>query len=135
VKYLIDTSALIRITRRQTDPRWYDAVDRGLIGLCQPVLVETLIGVDAMRFDRVVAGLRDTYPWVPVPDDAWSVIEAIQRDLAAVREHQGLSVADHLVIATAVRSKLIVLHDDGDFETVARVVPRLREERLTAQPA
>jgi hypothetical protein len=33
-------------------------------------------------------------------------------------------------VAAAMRSKLGVLHEDSDFETVARIMPRLREERL-----
>jgi predicted nucleic acid-binding protein len=132
VKYLIDTSALVRIIRRQAEARWYDAVDRGLIALCQPVVVETLTGVDAKAFLRSNDLLRDAYPWVPMPDDVWSTVEAVQRDLALRSQHHGLSVADHLIAATAIRLKLVVLHDDADFATVARHVPELRQERLTA---
>lgn len=131
MNYLIDTSALVRITRRQAEPRWYDAVDRGLIALCQPVIVEMMTGVDARSFDRVSDRLHTAYPWVPLPDDAWSVVEAVQRELAGVSQHHGLSVADHLVLATAIRLKLVVLHEDADFETVARVIPQLHQERLT----
>ena len=93
------------------------------------VLIETLTG-DAKNHDRAEGDLRSAYPWVPVPDDVWSVIGAVQKDLGAV-SHHGLSVADHLVVATAIRLKLVV-HEDADFETVARVVPQLREQRLTA---
>ncbi|GAA1817086.1 hypothetical protein GCM10009682_42390 [Luedemannella flava] len=106
---LVDTGALVRITRRQVDPQWYDAVDRGLVAVCQPVIVEMLAGVDAKNFDRVNDLLRDAYPWVPVPDDAWSMVEAVQRELATRSQHQGLSVADYLVMATAIRLKLVVL--------------------------
>jgi predicted nucleic acid-binding protein len=132
VKYLIDTSALVRITRRQAEARWYEAVDRGLVALCQPVLVEMLTGVDAKGFERANEQFRDAYPWVPTPDDVWSIVESVQRDLAVRSRHHGLSVADHLVAATAIRLKLVVLHDDSDFETVSRAVPQLRQERLTA---
>jgi predicted nucleic acid-binding protein len=132
VKYLIDTSALVRIARRQADPRWYEAVDRGLVGLCEPVLVETLTGVDAKGYERLEGNLRNGYPWVGVPDDVWSVIGAVQRDLAALSQHHGLSVADHLVVGTAIKMKLVVLHEDADFETVARVFPQFHEERLSA---
>lgn len=131
MKYLVDTSALVRIARRQVDERWHDAADRGLIALCQPVLVETLSGVDAKNFARADDDLRAMYPWVPVPDDVWSIINAVQRDLAGVSQHHGLSVADHLVVATAIRLKLVVLHEDADFETVARIVPQFQQERLS----
>jgi predicted nucleic acid-binding protein len=133
MRYLIDTSALVRIARRQADPRWYEVVRQGLIGLCEPVLVETLTGADAKTYDRLEDYLRDGYPWVGVPDDVWSVIGAVQRDLALTSQHQGLSVADHLVVATAIKLKLVVLHEDADFETVARVIPQLQEQRLSAE--
>ena len=45
--------------------------------------------------------------------------------------HKGLSVADLVVAATAIRLKLEVLHEDGDFETVARFVPELRQRRIS----
>jgi predicted nucleic acid-binding protein len=130
VRYLIDTSALVRVIRRQADPRWYDAVDRGLVSLCDPVLIETLTGADAKHYGQVEAELRDAYPWVGLPDDVWSVVGAVQRDLAESSQHHGLSVADHLVVATAIKLKLVVLHEDADFETVARVVPEFQQERL-----
>jgi len=98
VNYLVDTSALIRIGRRQVDPAWHEVVDRGLAALCEPVLVETLTATDSKHYSRVEDSLRTTYPWVPVPDDAWSVAREVQRELAALSQHRGLSVADFLVI-------------------------------------
>jgi predicted nucleic acid-binding protein len=116
--------------RRQVDARWDDTVERGLVALCEPVLVEALTIADAKRYDRVEREIRETYPWVPVPDDAWEVVRSVRRELAARSQHQGLSVADHLVVATAIRRKLVVLHEDADFETVSRIVPQLRQERI-----
>jgi predicted nucleic acid-binding protein len=133
VNYLVDTSALVRIIRRQADARWDDLVERGLLAICEPVLVEVLTGTDAKSYAEVEDEIRGTYPWVPVPDDAWSIVAAVRRDLAARSQHQGLSVADYLIAATAIRLKLVVLHEDADFETVARVVPQLQQERITGQ--
>ena len=53
-------------------------------------------------------------------------------DLAAYSQHQGLSAADYLVIATAIRLKLVVLHEDAYLETVSRIVPQLNQERIVA---
>jgi len=58
----------------------------------------------------------------------------VQGDLAAKSQHFGLSIADHLVRATANRLKLVVLHEEADFETAARVVPQFRKRRLSAHP-
>jgi predicted nucleic acid-binding protein len=135
MRYLIDTSALVRIIRRQADPRWYECVARGLIALCEPVLLETLTGVDAKNFNRVRDDLREACPWVGTSDDAWPTAMAVQEDLARTSQHQGLSVADHLVVATAIKARLVLLHEDADFETVAKVVPHLRHQRLSEPPA
>ncbi|MFI7577131.1 PIN domain-containing protein [Micromonospora sp. NPDC049497] len=131
MKYLVDTSALVRIVRRQVEPQWFDLAERGLIALCEPVLVETLSIADAKAYERVERNLRDLYPWVPVPDDAWQVVRAVRQELAGQSAHQGLSVADHLVVATAIRLKLVVLHQDADFETAARIIPQLSQERIS----
>lgn len=131
--YLVDTSALVRIIRRQVDQRWDDLAERGMLALCEPVLVEALAVVDAKRYNESENQLRSTYPWVPVPDDAWSIVGTIRRELAAKSQHQGLSVADHLIVATAIKQKLVVLHEDTDFETVARLVPQLRQQRLSEE--
>jgi predicted nucleic acid-binding protein len=131
VRYLVDTSALVCIVRRQADPGWYEQVTRGLIAICDPVIIETLAIADASSYADVEESLREAYPWVPVPDDAWEIVTSVRRGLAAKSAHQGLSVADHLVVATAIRLKLTVLHEDADFQTVAAIVPQLREERLS----
>jgi predicted nucleic acid-binding protein len=131
VKYLVDTSALVRIVREQVDERWHDQVARGLIAICEPVIVETLTIADAKAYMDVEDSLRDAYPWVPVPDDAWEIVTSVRRELATKSVHQGLSVADHLVVATAIRLKLTVLHEDADFETVGKMIPQLKQQRIT----
>ena len=130
MNYLVDTSALVRIIRGQVDPHWDDLVERGLLAVCEPVLVEALTIADAKSYAVVEGEIRETYPWVPVPDDVWSIVGSVRRELAEQSQHQGLSVADHLIVATAIRLKLVVLHEDADFETVARIVPQLHQERL-----
>lgn len=132
MKYLVDTSALVRIIRRQVAPHWYEQVTRGLVAICDPVLTETLTIADAKAYTAVERDLRDAYPWVPVPDDVWEIVASVRRELATKSVHQGLSVADHLVVATAIRLKLTVLHEDADFETAARAIPLLSQERISA---
>jgi predicted nucleic acid-binding protein len=60
------------------------------------------------------------------------IVGGVRRDLAARSQHHGISIADFLVAATAIRLKLVLLHDDADFETVGRIVPQPRQERITA---
>jgi predicted nucleic acid-binding protein len=131
MNYLIDTSALVRILRRQVDDHWHDQVTRGLVAICDPVITETLAIADAKAYTRVEDALREAYPWVPVPEDVWDVVTSVRRELAKKSVHQGLSVADHLVVATAIRLKLTVLHEDADFQTAARMIPQLKQERIS----
>jgi len=39
-----------------------------------------------------------------------------------------------VIAATAIRQKLTLLHEDGDFETVARYLPLLKQSRISAAP-
>jgi predicted nucleic acid-binding protein len=135
MRYLADTSALVRIARGQAGSEWNDVVDRGLVAICEPVLIETLTAAPAKAYERTEEDLRRTYPWVPVVDEVWSMVTAVRRDLAGHGQHRGLSIADYLILATAIKLKLVLLHEDADFETVARIVPQLREQRLSSTPA
>jgi predicted nucleic acid-binding protein len=132
VRYLVDTSALVRIWRRQVDPVWREQARRGLIAVCEPVLAETLLVADAKQYAAVEEDFLATYLKVTVPDSIWDLTAVIRRELVPHSAHQALSVADLVVAATAIRLKLEVLHEDGDFETVGRFVPELRQRRVSA---
>lgn len=131
MRYLIDTSALIRVMRRQVSEDRREQIRRGLVAICEPVLCEAMTIVSAKDYPLVEQDLRETYPWAPVPDDVWSRIRAMRAELAQASAHQGLSVADYLVAATSLKLKLTVLHEDGDYETVGRVIDGFSEERIS----
>jgi predicted nucleic acid-binding protein len=130
VKYLVDTSALVRILRRQVDESWHQQVTHGMVAICDPVLTETLTIARATEYERVRADLLEAYPWVPVPDRAWETVRDVQAQLAAKSQHHGLSVADHLVVATALHHHLTILHEDAGFGTAAAVVVGIQQERI-----
>lgn len=131
MRYLVDTSALVRMLRRQVDESWHEQVMHGLIAICDPVLTETLTIARATEYERVRADLLEAYPWVPVPDRAWDTVQSVQAQLAAKSQHHGLSVADHLVVATALHHNLTILHEDADFGTAAAIVPDIQQQRIT----
>jgi predicted nucleic acid-binding protein len=132
VKYLIDTSALVRILRRQVDQSWHEQVIHGMVAICDPVLTEALTIARATEYERIRTGLLEAYPWVPVPDRAWDTVRSVQARLAAKSQHNGLSVADHLVVATALHHHLTILHEDTDFGTAAAIVSDIQEQRILA---
>ena len=53
MKFLTDTSALVRVYRRQADPAWDELISRGWVSICEPVLCETLTIADAKRYAEV----------------------------------------------------------------------------------
>jgi predicted nucleic acid-binding protein len=132
VKYLIDTSALVRILRRQVDESWHEQVTHGMVAICDPVLTEALTIARATDYERIRTDLLEAYPWVAVPDRVWETVHGVQARLAARSQHNGLSVADHLVVATALHHRLTILHEDADFGTAAAVVPDIQQLRILA---
>jgi predicted nucleic acid-binding protein len=130
VKYLIDTSALVRILRRQVDESWHEQVTHGMVAICDPVLTEALTIARASDYERIRRDLLEAYPWVSVPDRAWETVRSVQARLAAKSQHHGLSVADHLVVATALHHQLTILHEDADFGTAAAIVPDIQQQRI-----
>ncbi|MFF5227579.1 PIN domain-containing protein [Dactylosporangium sp. NPDC000521] len=134
MRYLVDTSALVRIYRRQAAAPWYDLVARGLILVSEPVLVETLTLAEAHRYLEVESELLAAYPWAGIPDGIWDLVAVIRHELVKPSAFTAVSVADLVIAATAIRLKLVVLHEDGDFETIARHVPELRQQRVSVDP-
>jgi predicted nucleic acid-binding protein len=134
MKYLVDSSALIRLRRKQVDAAWQGLVGRGLIAVCEPVLAEVLCMADSRQYREAEEDITSTYMPVTVPDDVWRLSAVIRRELATRSSHQALSVADLVIAATGIRLKLTVLHEDADFETVARFFPGFEQHRLRSDP-
>jgi predicted nucleic acid-binding protein len=134
MNYLVDTSALVRIIRREADPVWYELEDRGLMSVCEPVLAETLVTADAKNYARLEESITHWYISATIPDGVWDMVGAIRHELVPHSAYQGPSVADLVIAATAIQLKLTVLHEDADYETMSRFVPQLRQRRLSAGP-
>ncbi|HLJ21882.1 MAG TPA: PIN domain-containing protein [Stellaceae bacterium] len=134
MNYLIDTSALVRVMREQVSDDWMDLIERGLVCLCSPVLAEALVTAPAKQYERAERNLTDAHPWVPLPDDASDIMDTMRRELAKHSAHQGLSVADYLIAATAMKRNLTILHEDADFETLARLIPMVQQRRISSAP-
>src|ERR1700683_4746128 len=101
-----------------------------MVAICDPVLTEALTIARATEYGRIRADLLAAYPWVPVPERAWETVHEVQAQLAVKSQHHGLSVADHLVVATALHHRLTILHEDADFGTAAAIVPDLQQQRI-----
>jgi predicted nucleic acid-binding protein len=89
VKYLIDTSALVRIIRKQADLRWDDVIDRGLISICGPAETETLLLAETKKYAEMEEFIAERYLSVTIPDGVWDLVAAIRRELAPHGVHRG----------------------------------------------
>ncbi|OLZ60578.1 VapC toxin family PIN domain ribonuclease [Streptomyces amritsarensis] len=120
--FLIDTSALVRFYRRQAGSEWDQLVESGRVGLCEPVRQEFLRAVGGRPAYYEADGLlRAVFPYRTARDAVWTGTEALQRQLADAGAHQCASPVDLLVAVIAQQHGLTVLHQDADFETIAKV--------------
>jgi hypothetical protein len=128
--YLADTSMIVRLRRGQDiDPRWVDAVQAGLVGVCPAIEAELVRAVGSKNDrDQLRRTLRALFAWHPMPDRIWRFVEATQDELVNAGKHNGPSVIDLLVAGTAQAWNLTVLHVDADFDTIAAITD-LRTQR------
>jgi predicted nucleic acid-binding protein len=131
MKYLIDTSALVRLLRDQVDPSWVRYADTGRFAICEPVLIEFLRDMGKREAQAAEAELLSGHDWVPMPAETGAFVRALRRDLTARSMQTMLSVADYLIAATAIQLKLTILHEDKDFCAVAKHFPQLSEQRIS----
>ncbi|MEU9127260.1 PIN domain-containing protein [Kitasatospora sp. NPDC048540] len=136
--FLIDTSGFVHLMQdADVRRRWLGPIESGLVRISKPTRVELLYSATGPAHrDELENDLFDLFgPAVGVPKDAWDWVDTAQYKLTQKGQHRSAGVVDLLVAAAAVHHDLTVLHVDGDFATVARVLPELRErdvrDRLT----
>ncbi len=131
MRYLADSSTVIRVIREQADPWVEELIADEQVAICEPVLREVMKVADKQAYKRLQTQLLDAYEWVPVPKPAWDLVRAMGDDLAERSMHNMFSVADYLVAAVAIHYKLTVLHNDKDFVAASGVFPQLLQHRIT----
>ncbi|MEU8081668.1 PIN domain-containing protein [Catellatospora citrea] len=131
-RFLADTSAVIRVLTGKADQIWIYAVTAGTVAICDPVELELLRDTPAdTRRPQIQRMIRLLYSWCPVPEDCWDQALRLQDDLAITGQHSGASAVDLRVAVTAMKNRLVVLHDDRDYEVIARA-SGLRVQRVVA---
>lgn len=120
--FLIDTSALVRILKRQARARWEKPLEEGLIARCPLTEVDFLYSArNAEDRAALVQDLDALFGWMPLDDRAVMRAWDVQRELTEKSRHRSAGAVDLLVAATAELQGLTVLHYDNDFETIASV--------------
>jgi predicted nucleic acid-binding protein len=119
--WLIDKSALVRLSSSTEASEWATRIERGLVRITMVTRLE--IGFSARSGSDLRAGSnRPPLSAMPVeyltPAIEDRAVE-VQMSLADHGRHRAPSVPDLLIAAAAELADLIVLHVDNDFELIA----------------
>jgi hypothetical protein len=131
--WLIDKSALVRLTASPDAAEWAGRVELGLVRIATLTRLE--VGYSARSGPELRAGLRQPpmssmpveYLTPAIEDRAVEILAL----LADRGQHRAPSIPDLIIAATAELAGLTVLHLDKDFEVIAAVTGQAME-RLSA---
>lgn len=131
--WLIDKSALVRLSASKDADAWADRVERGLVRVSTVTRLE--LGYSARNGSDLRDGMRRP-PVASMPVEYLTpAIEDravnVQALLADRGQHRAAAVPDLLVAATAELAGLIVLHLDKDFDLIAAVTGQPVERLAT----
>lgn len=121
--WLIDKSALVRLSSSPDAEEWAGRIERGLVRICTVTRLE--VGFSARSGSDLRTGNeRPPLSRMPVeyltPAIEDRAVE-VQVALGERSHHRAASIPDLLIAATAELAQLTVLHDDKDFELIADV--------------
>jgi predicted nucleic acid-binding protein len=133
-RWLVDTSALVRLGQAPEAGLWADRIERGLVRISTVTRLEVGYSARSGRHLRVASGQP---PLASMPVEYQTpVIEdrarEVQMLLADLGRHRAPSVPDIVVAATAELSGLTVLHLDKDFDLIAEVTGQPTERLALA---
>ena len=121
---LVDTSVWIATFRRQSPLALDRIIDFDDAVTCLPVVQEVLRGFQDPRAFNIARDAMYALPMVDSPMPQAVYDQAI--DLYRAARRAGLTLrsgVDCLIAASAIRHHLEVLHDDRDYDVLARVSP------------
>ncbi len=121
--WLIDKSALVRLTASPAAAEWAGRIERGLVRIATVTRLE--VGYSARSGPELRAGLRQPpmssmpveYLTPAIEDRAVEILAL----LADRGQHRAPSIPDLIIAATAELAGLTILHLDKDFEVIADV--------------
>ena len=134
--WLIDKSALIRLSSSPVRDEWFERIARGLVRITTLTMLE--IGYSARsgtdlqdELHRPPLVLMPIEYLTPASESRAMVVQALFAERGL---HRALSVADLLIAASAELTGATVLHVDKDFDLIATVTGQ-PVETLEDRPA
>jgi predicted nucleic acid-binding protein len=131
--WLIDKSALVRLADCPDAAQWAERIERGLVRVTTPTLLE--VGYSARTAAQARSVFR-TPPLSAMPVEYLTpAIEDraldVQVALAGRGKHRAPSIPDLIIAAVAEIVGLTVLHVDQDFELIAELTGQAVERLAT----
>ncbi|MEV0454687.1 PIN domain nuclease [Catellatospora methionotrophica] len=131
--WLIDKSALVRLSVSPDAGEWVDRISRGLVHITTVTLLE--VGFSARSaHDLRTASSRPPLSLMPVeyltPAMEQRAID-VQQQLADRGQHRAPGIPDLLIAAAAERAGHVLLHRDKDFELIADLTGQANERLRT----
>jgi len=120
-RYLIDKSALARMTHEVVRSRLAPIIEAGEAVSCAVVELEVLYSARSHGdYIKIRDRRRLAYDHVAITEAVLERALDVQQELAKSGHHR-VPIPDLIIAATAESAALIVLHYDKDFETIAGV--------------
>ena len=121
--WLIDKSALIRLSSSPARDEWFERIERGLVRIMTLTLLEigyaARSGADLQdELHRPPLALMPIEYLTPATESRAMTVQAL---LAERGLHRALSVPDLLIAAGAELTGATLLHVDKDFDLIANV--------------
>ncbi|MEU4694969.1 PIN domain-containing protein [Actinoplanes sp. NPDC023714] len=122
-RYLVDTSALVRLARDQDlHDRWRGRMAAGVLSVCPITELEIFYTARSLHDRRdLEIMMLGRYAWTLVPDVVFARAREVQELLTERGAHRSAGVIDLLLAATAEALGLTILHYDRDFLQVSAV--------------
>jgi predicted nucleic acid-binding protein len=135
--WLIDKSALVRLSQGKDQQEWAARIGRGLVRITVTTLLESGYSAKsahdmAQVLDRPPVSSMPIEYLTPAAEDR--AVEVL-RLLAERGQHRAPSIPDLLIAAAAETARLTVLHHDKDFELIAEITGQPVERLVLATSA
>jgi predicted nucleic acid-binding protein len=126
-RYLVDKTALARMTHEPVRARLAPVLEAGQAASCAVIDLEVLFSARNHEDHQRIRHRRDLAYWrVPLDDTVFDRAIEVQGLLARHGQHR-LPIPDLIIAAAAEASGLVVLHYDADFDRIAAVTGQAME--------
>lgn len=120
-RYLIDKSALARMSLEPVRRRLAPIIEAGEAATCAIIDLEVLYSARSREdYDQIRQRRTLAYHSVPIAEATLDRALGVQAELARIGHHR-VAIPDLIIAAAAEASGLTVVHYDRDYDVIARV--------------